>query len=213
MGYSQVEGVDYTKVFAPTTKLKTLCLVLSIMALRKWSGRQVDINTAFLNGHLDEPVYMSQPPGYEDLDHPDWVCEVSRLIYGLKQSPRQWNVELHAALLSLGLQQSSYDCTLYFLLENGKLLGLITVHVDDLSVIGPDSFVNSFISALGSKFEIFSDNKLHHFLSLNITCDYSNCLVFVNQSHYIKELGPRFLPSGHVTTHTPTDSAFKNLCP
>lgn len=112
MGYSQVEGVDYGEDFAPTTRLETLRLVLSMMASRKWRGRQVDIKTAFLNGYLDEPVYMTQPPGYEDPDHPDWVCEVSRSIYGLKQSPRQWNIELHTALITIGLTQSRHDPTL-----------------------------------------------------------------------------------------------------
>lgn len=61
MGFTQVEGIDYTEVFAPTTRLETLRLVLSLMASCRWAGRQVDIKTAFLNGHLDEPVYMTQP--------------------------------------------------------------------------------------------------------------------------------------------------------
>lgn len=77
---------------------------------------------------------MSQPPGFEDPAHPDWVCKVCRAIYGLKQSPRQWNVELNSALLSLGLTRLAYNPSLYFKLVNGSLVGALTAHVDDLAV-------------------------------------------------------------------------------
>jgi hypothetical protein len=106
MGYSQVHGLDYDEVFSPTLRLETLRLICSLLAIRRWKGRQVDFKTAFLNGHLDKPVFMEQPPGFEDPLHPDWVCEVNRSLYGLKQSPRQWNIELHKALLGLGLSNS-----------------------------------------------------------------------------------------------------------
>lgn len=84
MGFTQVKGIDYDEVFAPTTQLKTLRIVLTLLASKKCTGRQVDFKTAFLNGRLSEPVYMTQPPGFEDQEHPDWVCEVTRSIYGLK---------------------------------------------------------------------------------------------------------------------------------
>ena len=113
MGYAQVHGVDYQEVFAPTLRLETLRLICSLLAIRSWKGRQVDFTTAFLNGDLDAPIYMEQPPGFEDSLHPDYVCELKRSLYGLKQSPRQWNQKLHLALITLGLQQSKYDPTLY----------------------------------------------------------------------------------------------------
>jgi hypothetical protein len=89
---------------------------------------------------------MAQPPGFEDSTHPDWVCEVTRSIYGLKQSPRKWNRELHASLVSIGLTQSKYDPTLYFKLDNCRLIGALTTHVDDLAIVGKDSFVQNTIS-------------------------------------------------------------------
>jgi hypothetical protein len=95
MSYSQIHGVDYDEVFSPTLRLETLRLLFSVMAINKWSGRQIDFKTAFLNCHLDKPIFMEKPPGFEDLHHPDYVCEVKRLLYGLKQAPRQWNIELH----------------------------------------------------------------------------------------------------------------------
>lgn len=92
MGFSQVQGLNFSKVFAPMLRLETLRLLLSLLGNKGWVGCQVDFRNAFLNGHLDKPVYMSQPPGFEDPAHPNWVCKVSRAIYGLRQSPRQWNI-------------------------------------------------------------------------------------------------------------------------
>lgn len=106
MGYSQVKGEDYDEVFAPTLCLETLRLIFSLLVAKHWVARQVDFKTAFLNGKLDETLYMEQPPGFQNPDFPDWVCEISQSLYGLKQSPRQWNKELHVALIQLGLNQS-----------------------------------------------------------------------------------------------------------
>lgn len=74
----------------------------------------IDIKAAFLNGNLDQRLYMEQPEGFIDPLHPDWVCELKGLLYGLKQSSRQWNQRLHAVLLELGLSVSNYDPSLYY---------------------------------------------------------------------------------------------------
>jgi hypothetical protein len=211
MGYSQVHGLDYDEVFSPTLRLKTLRLIFSLLANRGWKGRQVDFKTAFLNGHLDKPIYMEQPPGFEDPQHPDWVCEVNRSLYGLKQSPRQWNIELHKALMDLGLSNSKYDPTLYFKLKDNKLIGALTTHVDDLAIVGKNSFVDSLIDSLGKRFKVGADEELNHFLSLKITRNIPDKHVFLNQSHYISELCTRFLDDKPTSVATPTDSYFKSL--
>ncbi|PLW10015.1 hypothetical protein PCASD_24270 [Puccinia coronata f. sp. avenae] len=211
MGYSQIHGLDYDEVFSPTLQLETLRLIFSLLASRGWKGRQVDFKTAFLNGHLDKPIYMEQPPGFADPQHPDWVCEVSRSLYGLKQSPRQWNIELHKALLDLGLSNSKYDPTLYFKLDNNKLIGALTTHVDDLAIVGEPDFVDSLISAVGKRFKIGADEELNHFLSLKMTRNVPDRYVFLNQAHYISELCTRFLDGKSTPVSTPTDSAFKSL--
>lgn len=107
MRYSQVKGEDYPKVFAPTLQMETLQLMITLLASRKWMGRQLDFKTAFLNGTLEETIYMEQPPGFMDPGYPDWVCELLRSLYILKQLPRQWNKALHIDLLHLGLTKSS----------------------------------------------------------------------------------------------------------
>jgi hypothetical protein len=180
------------------------------MAIRDWTGRQVDFKTAFLNGNLEHTVYMEQPPGFEDPTHPDWVCQLDRSLYGLKQSPHQWNSALHKALTELGLTNSKYDPTLYFKVQNKQLVGALTTHVDDLAIVGDPDFVTSLIKSLGNKFDIGADSDLHHFLSLKITRDRQQRLVYLNQSHYIEEIQERFLTNA-VPVLTPTDSNFKLL--
>lgn len=186
--------------------------MFTLLASRKWVGRQLDFKTAFLNGSLDETIYMEQPPGFVDPNHPDWVCELLRSLYGLKQSPRQWNKALHLALIRLGLTQSKYDPTLYFQVKDGQLIGALTTHVDDLAVIGTPEFTTRVTADLANCFEISSDEQLHHFLSLKIMRDVPNRLVYLSQEHYIEELATRFMPSA-VKVSTPTDSYFKDLSP
>lgn len=211
MGFTQVKGIDYDEVFAPTTRLETLRIVLTLLASKKWTGCQVDFKTAFLNGRLSEPVYMTQPPGFEDQEHPDWVCEVTWSIYGLKQSSREWNKELHQALITIGLTQSSCDLTLYYKLRDKKLQGAVTVHVDDLAVVGEDSFVHSTIKELGQKYKIGAQSELHHFLSLTLTRDVEQKVICLSQEQYIKEVCKRFLPESSTKRTTPTDTQFKDL--
>lgn len=102
---------------------------------------------------------------------------------------------------------------LYFSVKDSKLVGVVTFHVDDLSVIGPSEFVATFKANLASHLVISSNEEVHHFFSLKIRCDVPRKLVFVNQSHCIKEVGATFLSSSHVATHTPTDESYKNLGP
>ena len=148
-----------------------------------WTGSQVDFTTAFLNGHLNHEVFMEQPPGYKESQHPNWVCQMDQSLYRLKQLPWQWNAKLHTALLDLGLTNSKYDPTLYFKTQGNNLIGALTTHVDNLEIVGKPKFVNNLIKSLGSKFKIGANEELHHFLSLKITHDVPNKHIFLNQSH------------------------------
>ena len=90
-GYSQKAGIDYDEVFAPVARLETIRLIISLAAQNKWKIHQMDVKSAFLNGVLEEEVYIQQPSGYEVKSHKDKVLRLKKALYELKQTPRAWN--------------------------------------------------------------------------------------------------------------------------
>jgi len=96
-GYLQHPGYDYTEVFAPTFQLASLRLITALAAKKGFKMHSVDISSAFTYGELDKVIYIKQPEGYYQ-GGPNVVCKLHKLLYGLKQSARQWNKKLHSVL-------------------------------------------------------------------------------------------------------------------
>ena len=91
-GYTQKEGIDYEETFSPVAMLKSIRILLSIAAHYDYEIWQMDVKTAFLNGNLDEEIYMMQPKGFIAKNQKHMVCKLKRSIYGLKQASRSWNI-------------------------------------------------------------------------------------------------------------------------
>ena len=89
-GYRQVHGIDYDETFSPVAMLKSVRILLAIAAYYNYEIWQMDVKTAFLNGYLEETVYMTQPEGFVDQNNPKKVCKLKKSIYGLKQASRSW---------------------------------------------------------------------------------------------------------------------------
>ena len=86
-GFSQVEGIDYTKTFSPIAKMNSICLVLSLAASFKWEVHQMDVKSTLLHGDLHEEIYMEKPPGFIQKDS-NRVCHLRKSLYSLKQAPQ-----------------------------------------------------------------------------------------------------------------------------
>jgi hypothetical protein len=87
-GFSQIEGLDFRETFAPVTHLKAIRILLAFAASKGFKLYQMDIKSAFLNGFIQEKVYVMQPPGFEKLKYPHRVYKLSKALYGLKKAPR-----------------------------------------------------------------------------------------------------------------------------
>ena len=87
-GYTQIEGVDYGETYAPVARLESIRLLIAYASTHKITLYQMDVKSAFLNGPLNEQVYVKQPPGFEDPNLPNHVYLLHKALYGLKQAPR-----------------------------------------------------------------------------------------------------------------------------
>ena len=99
-GYTQVEGIDNEETFAPVAWLEAIRITLAYASYKNYKLFQMDVKSAFLNGFIDEEVYVEQPPGFVDHVHPNFVFKLDKALYGLKQAPRAWYERLSSFLLS-----------------------------------------------------------------------------------------------------------------
>jgi histone deacetylase 1/2 len=132
-GFKQRYGIDYEDTFSPMVKAATIRVVLSLAVSNGWSLRQLVVQNVFLHGVLEEEVYMRQPPGYENLSLPNYICKLDKALYGLKQAPRAWYARLSSKLQALGFRSSKADTSLFFYNKGGVMI-FVLIYVDDIIV-------------------------------------------------------------------------------
>ena len=185
-GFHQTAGIDYAETFSPIVRHSTIRLVLAHVVSSRWSIRQIDINNAFLNGDLQECVFMQQPPGFNTTT-PHLVCQLNKAIYGLKQAPRSWFLKLSTTLFHLGFKPTKSDTSLFVKYTPTSSL-FVLVYVDDILITGSsDTEISSLISNLHSFFPLKDLGPLHHFLGIQISYTTSGNM-HLSQSQYIREL-------------------------
>ena len=169
-GFMQQEGINYTEVFAPVSKQSTLRTLLALVAADDLELHQLDIKTAFLNGDLEETIYMQQPEGYVE-GGPNMACHLHKSLYGLKQAPRAWNSKLKQELESMGFTASEADPGLFVgRFKDGTVY--ILVYVDDLLVVSNSkSGIQHVISRLQDAFKVRDLGEATYFLGMNIERD------------------------------------------
>ncbi|KAA0065400.1 gag/pol protein [Cucumis melo var. makuwa] len=136
-GYTQREGVDYEETFSPVAMLKSIRILLSIATFYDYEIWQMDVKTAFLNGNLEESIFISQPKGFITQGQEQKVCKLNRSIYGLKQASRSWNIRFVTAIKSYGFDQNVDEPCVYKKINIGKVAFLV-LYVDDILFIGND---------------------------------------------------------------------------
>ncbi|CAM8880666.1 unnamed protein product [Rhodiola kirilowii] len=134
-GFHQREGIHFNEIFAHVVKYKTLRLLIAMSDVYDWHIEQMDVKIAFLHGDLLETIHMCQPEGFVDKTKPNHVCLLRKFIYGLKQSPRQWNKNFDSCMLDLGLVRNKYDTCLYLKRVKNNAPLFVLLYVDDLWLI------------------------------------------------------------------------------
>lgn len=156
-GMHQIDGVDVQETFAPVIKPSTIRLVLFIVVSNGWKLRQLDVSNAFLHGHLQENVFMSQPPGFRDEIYPDYICHLKKSLYGLKQSPRAWFKRLRDFLLEVSFKEGLSDSSLF-------------IYIDDIIVpSSSEPNIDLIVARLADEFSIKDLGSLIFFLGIHVS--------------------------------------------
>ncbi|GJX07571.1 putative ribonuclease H-like domain-containing protein [Tanacetum coccineum] len=189
-GHRQEEGIDYTEVFAPVARVEAIRLFLAFASFMGFMVYQMDVKSAFLNGKIEEEVYVTQPKGFVDPQHPKKVYKVVKALYGLHQAPRAWYATLSSFLLKNGYRRGTIDQTL-FLKKNAKDIILVQVYVDDI-IFGStrQDWSDEFESLMQSEFEMSSMGQLTFFLGLQV--DQRKDGIFIHQQKYVQDILTKF---------------------
>ena len=198
-GFTQREGIDYTRTFAPVMKQSLLRAVLAEANNENWDIEQIDIKTAFLYGELDETIYLKLPDGTFHL--------LQRAIYGLKQAGRQWYSRFNSSLERFGLKRLHGDPCCYHMNKGNDIL-IAMIHVDDVIITGsrPET-IRIFKKALRDEYRMTDMGPIKHCLGWEITRDREQRILTISQMQYIEELLRTYGVKSHKTKSCPASSA------
>nr|GEU85835.1 retrovirus-related Pol polyprotein from transposon TNT 1-94 [Tanacetum cinerariifolium] len=167
-GYAQEEVIDFEESFAPVARLEAVWIFIAYAAHKSFPIYQMDVKTVFLNGPLKEEVYVAQPDGFVDPDHPEKVYRLRKTLYGLKQAPRAWYDELSKFLISKSFTKGTIDPTL-FKIRYGEDILQVQIYVDDI-IFGSTKpkYSKRFERLMHSRFKMSLIGEMEFFLGLQI---------------------------------------------
>lgn len=205
-GFNQQQGADYDETFSPVVRMESFRTLVALSTQHNLQLHHVDVNTAYLNGVLEEEVYMRQPEGYTDPEQKHLVCKLSKSIYGLKQSARCWNTALHAHLVKMNFEQLHSDPCIYKSKTEGDN-SYLGVYVDDIVPVGEsEARIAEVKQMLASQFSIKDLGKLTYFLGMSVVQNQEELTTWVGQPAYIEKLLERQKMSDAKAVGTPVDS-------
>nr|GEY29906.1 hypothetical protein [Tanacetum cinerariifolium] len=204
IGHTQEEGINYEEVFASVARIKAIRLFLAYASFMGFMVYQMDVKSAFLYGTIEEEVYVYEPSGFEDPDHPDKVYKVVKALYGLHQAPRAWYETLANYLLENGFHREKIDQTLFIKKQKGDIL-LVQIYIDDIifSATNKD-LCKSFEKLMKDKFQISSMGELTFFLGLRVKQKKDR--IFISQDKYVAEILKKFGLTEGKSACTPIDT-------
>ncbi|GJV60423.1 retrovirus-related pol polyprotein from transposon TNT 1-94 [Tanacetum coccineum] len=206
-GYNQQEGIDYDETYAPVARLESIRILLAYACALDFKLFQMDVKSAFLNGFINEEVYVAQPPGFIDFEKPNHVYKLKKALYGLKQAPKAWYDRLKAFLIKHEYKMGMVDNTLFTKKKSSNLI-IVQIYVDDIIFgLTCQDMCDDFAKIMHDEFEMSMMGELNFFLGLQIKQMEDG--IFFNQSKYIKEMLKKFGLEDSKPMKTPMSSDTK----
>jgi hypothetical protein len=191
-GFTQVYGVDYFETFAPVAKLASIRSILAIAARNDWDISMFDFHGAYLNGQLDEDIFMEQPPDYETADRERYVVKLRKTLYGLKQAGKKWYDSLCRSLADVGFKRTEADPAVFYA-HTGNDIVILAIHVDDSTMTGSSvTLQQEYKARINAKFQLTDLGPISWLLGLAITRDRAARTLSLSQHAYIDTLLRRF---------------------
>jgi len=209
-GYTQIFGLDYGDTFSPVAKMASVRLFIAMVTLQRWPLYQLDIKNAFLNGDLEEEIYMEQPPGFvAQAESSGLVCHLRKSLYGLKQSPRDWFGKFSSVVQQFGMTRSEADHLVFYRRSKAGSIYLV-VYVDDIVLIGNDNHSISQIKQhICHHFQTKDLGKLRYFLGTKVA--QSNNGIVISQRKYALDILEKTGLMNSKSIETPMDPNAKLL--
>lgn len=174
------------ETYSPVVRTATIRSVLHVATVKGWQIKQLDVENAFLHGDLKEPVYMKQPPGFEDPEKPDYICKLRKAIYGLRQSPRAWFDKFSTFLIEFGFKCTHGDPSLFVYLHGDDVIYLL-LYVDDMLLTGNnDKLIGQLLVHLNTTFRMKDMGPVHYFLGIQVQATSDG--LFLCQEKYTTDL-------------------------
>jgi hypothetical protein len=187
---AQVEGLDFGKIFAPVGRLEAIMILLAFAASKGFKLHQMDVKSDFLNGVIQEEMFLKQPLGFENPKYSNRVYKLSKALYGLKQAPRAWYGRLKTFFLDHGYVIESVDKTLFTLNHDTDFL-LVQSYMDDIIFGGSShTLVSIFQKMIENEFQMSMMRELTFFLGIQVKQMKQG--TFVHEAKYMKNLIKKF---------------------
>jgi hypothetical protein len=212
-GYTQKEGEDFFGTYSPVARLTTIRVLLSLAASHGLLVHQMDVKTAFLNGELEEEIYMDRPKGFVVKGQEGMMCKLVKSLYGLKQAPKQWHDKFDRTLTSIGFVTNEADKCVYYRYGGGEGV-ILCLYVDDILIFGTNlELIKEVKDFLSQKFEMKDLGDADVILNIKVIKG-ENGGVTLSQTHYVEKMLSRFGYINSKPMPTPYDASLvlrKNL--
>ncbi|GJX73513.1 retrovirus-related pol polyprotein from transposon TNT 1-94 [Tanacetum coccineum] len=196
--------LDYFDTYSPVTRITSIRMVLAIAALRNLEVHQMDVKTAFLNGDLEEEIYMNQPEGFIAPGQESKVCRLVKSLYGLKQAPKQWHQKFDHTMLESGFKINECDKCVY-VKDTSSGYVILCLYVDDMLTIGSnDKMIKSTKDMLKSKFVMKDMGLADVILGIKIIRTHNGLVL--SQAHYVDKILNTYNAGNSGLARTPIDT-------